>query len=200
MAAERRASVTWNGDLMSGSGTIDEVGSGAFGPLDVSWAARSEEASGGKTSPEELIAAAHASCFSMALSHALAKAGTAPERLRDLRERHVRAGNGHHEERPHGPGHCPRAGRGWLSRGGRGREEELPGLAGARRRPRDHGRRRARVAAPAPRPVGGARAEPGADRIRQHVARTSSRGARRHAPARARSGLPRDGRCACTSR
>ena len=82
MAAERRASVTWNGDLLSGSGTIDEVGSGAFGPLDVSWAARSEEASGGKTSPEELIAAAHASCFSMALASGLAKAGTAPERLR----------------------------------------------------------------------------------------------------------------------
>ena len=81
MAAERRASVTWNGDLMSGSGTIDEVGSGAFGPLDVSWAARSEEASGGKTSPEELIAAAHASCFSMALANGLAKAGNAPERL-----------------------------------------------------------------------------------------------------------------------
>ena len=81
MAAERRAAVTWTGDLMSGSGTIDEVGSGAFGPLDVSWAARSEEASGGKTSPEELIAAAHASCFSMALAGGLAKAGTAPERL-----------------------------------------------------------------------------------------------------------------------
>ena len=82
MAADRRASVTWKGDLMSGSGTIDEVGSGAFGPLDVSWAARSEEASGGKTSPEELIAAAHASCFSMALSLGLAKAGTPPEQLR----------------------------------------------------------------------------------------------------------------------
>jgi osmotically inducible protein OsmC len=81
MAAERRASVTWNGDLMSGSGTIDEVGSGAFGPLDVSWAARSEESSGGKTSPEELIAAAHAACFSMALSHALAQAGTPAEQL-----------------------------------------------------------------------------------------------------------------------
>jgi lipoyl-dependent peroxiredoxin len=81
MAAERRASVTWNGDLMSGSGTIDEVGSGTFGPLDVSWAARSEEDSGGKTSPEELIAAAHAACFAMALSHALAQAGNAPERL-----------------------------------------------------------------------------------------------------------------------
>ena len=82
MAAERRASVTWAGDLMSGSGTIEEVGSGAFGPLDVSWAARSEEASDGKTSPEELIAAAHAACFAMALSHALAQAGTTPERLR----------------------------------------------------------------------------------------------------------------------
>lgn len=81
MAAERRASVTWNGDLMSGAGTIDEVGSGAFGPLDVTWAARSEEASGGKTSPEELIAAAHASCFSMALANGLAKTGTPPERL-----------------------------------------------------------------------------------------------------------------------
>jgi lipoyl-dependent peroxiredoxin len=82
MAAERRGSVTWKGDLTSGSGTIDEVGSGAFGPLDVSWAARSEDASGGKTSPEELIAAAHAACFSMALSAGLAKAGNAPERLR----------------------------------------------------------------------------------------------------------------------
>jgi lipoyl-dependent peroxiredoxin len=81
MAAERRASVTWRGDLMGGAGTIDEVGSGAFGPLDVSWAARAEDASGGKTSPEELIAAAHASCFAMALSHGLAQGGNPPERL-----------------------------------------------------------------------------------------------------------------------
>lgn len=79
--AERRAAVTWNGDLMTGSGTVDEVGSGAFGPLDVSWAARSEDESGGKTSPEELVAAAHAACFAMALSHALAQDGNAPERL-----------------------------------------------------------------------------------------------------------------------
>jgi lipoyl-dependent peroxiredoxin len=78
--AERRAEVTWQGDLTTGSGTIENVGSGAFGSLDVSWAARTEEP-GGKTSPEELIAAAHASCFAMALSGALAKAGTAPERL-----------------------------------------------------------------------------------------------------------------------
>lgn len=81
MAAERRASVTWQSDLMSGSGTIEEVGSGAFGPLDVSWAARAEEEPGGKTSPEELIAAAHASCFAMALAHALAQAGSPAERL-----------------------------------------------------------------------------------------------------------------------
>jgi lipoyl-dependent peroxiredoxin len=81
MATERRADVTWQGDLLSGSGTIERVGSGAFGPLDVSWTARAEESSGGKTSPEELIAAAHASCFSMALSGGLAKAGTPPERL-----------------------------------------------------------------------------------------------------------------------
>ena len=80
--ADRRASVTWTGDLISGAGAIDEVGSGAFGPLDVTWAARSEEASGGKTSPEELLAAAHASCFAMALSNDLAKAGTPPEQLR----------------------------------------------------------------------------------------------------------------------
>ena len=80
MATERRAEVTWHGDLMSGSGTIDRVGSGAFGPLDVTWASRAEEPSG-RTSPEELIAAAHAACFSMALSHALGQAGTPPEQL-----------------------------------------------------------------------------------------------------------------------
>jgi len=79
--AERSAEVTWQGDLLSGSGTIERVGSGAFAPLAVTWAARAEDESGGKTSPEELIAAAHASCFSMAFAHALAEAGTPPERL-----------------------------------------------------------------------------------------------------------------------
>ena len=80
MATERRAEVTWTGDLLSGGGTIGKVGSGAFGPLDVSWAARSEEPNG-KTSPEELIAAAWASCFAMALSAGLARGETPPERL-----------------------------------------------------------------------------------------------------------------------
>jgi osmotically inducible protein OsmC len=77
---ERTAHVTWSGSLMDGSGAIESVGSGAFGPLDVTWAARAE-GSDRLTSPEELIAAAHAACFSMALSHALAQAGSPPERL-----------------------------------------------------------------------------------------------------------------------
>jgi osmotically inducible protein OsmC len=80
MATERKAEVVWQGDLMNGSGTIEEVGSGAFGPLDVSWASRAEEPNG-KTSPEELIAAAWAACFAMALSHGLAQAGNPPEKL-----------------------------------------------------------------------------------------------------------------------
>jgi len=81
MAAEKQAEVTWRGDLANGAGTIEHVGSGAFGPLPVSWAARTGEGEGAQTSPEELIAAAHAACFSMALSGGLTKAGTPPESL-----------------------------------------------------------------------------------------------------------------------
>ena len=81
MATERRAQVTWQGDLMSGRGRIDSVTSGAFGQLEVNWPARSEQP-GGKTSPEELIAAAQATCFSMALSNGLAQEGHAPEELK----------------------------------------------------------------------------------------------------------------------
>jgi osmotically inducible protein OsmC len=77
--AERRAEVTWRGDLTSGEGTFT-VGSGALGTQSVSWPARTEKPDG-KTSPEELIAAAHASCFSMALSNILAKQDTPPEQL-----------------------------------------------------------------------------------------------------------------------
>ncbi|HKH29528.1 MAG TPA: OsmC family peroxiredoxin [Gaiellaceae bacterium] len=80
MAAERRADVVWEGSLMEGSGTITKTGSGALPELPVTWAARAES-SDGRTSPEELIAAAHAACFAMALSHALAQAGNPPERL-----------------------------------------------------------------------------------------------------------------------
>lgn len=79
MAATRSAHTVWNGDLMTGSGqtTLDSSGLGTF---DVTWKARTE-AAGGKTSPEELIAAAHASCFSMAFSLALAQAGHTPEEI-----------------------------------------------------------------------------------------------------------------------
>jgi lipoyl-dependent peroxiredoxin len=81
VATDRKAEVTWRGDLMSGKGRVDSVTSGAIGGLDVSWPARSEEP-GGMTSPEELIAAAHATCFSMAFSAGLAKEGHAPEELK----------------------------------------------------------------------------------------------------------------------
>jgi osmotically inducible protein OsmC len=80
MAAVRRADATWRGDLMKGSGVVSASSSQAFSNLPVSWAARTE-ASNGQTSPEELIAAAHASCFSMALAHGLATAGTPPQKL-----------------------------------------------------------------------------------------------------------------------
>jgi osmotically inducible protein OsmC len=78
--ADRTATVTWTGSLMEGRGRIESVGSGAIGPLDVTWASRTEDPDG-RTSPDELLAAAHASCFSMALSHGLAQAGSPPERL-----------------------------------------------------------------------------------------------------------------------
>jgi osmotically inducible protein OsmC len=81
MATDRTAEVTWNGDLKTGSGRINSVSSGAIGGLDVDWHARSEDV-GSKTSPEELIAAAHASCFAMALSNGLGQAGHAPEELK----------------------------------------------------------------------------------------------------------------------
>ena len=74
MALDSTASTHWEGTLFEGSGTTS-LASGAAGPLDVDWKARSEE-SGGKTSPEELIAAAHASCYCMALSNGLAKNDT----------------------------------------------------------------------------------------------------------------------------
>jgi osmotically inducible protein OsmC len=79
MAAISRADATWEGDLMSGSGHVKPE-SGAFPELPVSWASRAERQHG-KTSPEELIAAAHAACYNMALSNGLAKAGHKPERL-----------------------------------------------------------------------------------------------------------------------
>ena len=81
MAVDRHAEVTWNGGLMEGAGRIDSTGSGAVSGLEVTWASRSEPDESGRTSPEELIAAAHATCFSMALSFGLANDGTPPEQL-----------------------------------------------------------------------------------------------------------------------
>ncbi len=80
MSAIRRAEATWSGPLTTGSGSVSAISSGSFTDLPVSWAARTES-SDGKTSPEELVAAAHAACFSMALSGALGRAGTPPDRL-----------------------------------------------------------------------------------------------------------------------
>ena len=80
MAAIRRAEASWSGALTNGSGEVSAVSSGAFIALPVTWAARTET-SEGRTSPEELVAAAHAACFAMALSGALGRAGTPPERL-----------------------------------------------------------------------------------------------------------------------
>lgn len=77
--AQRRVETIWNGSLVDGEGTIHS-GSGALDPLEVTWAARTETP-GGKTSPEELAAAAHASCFSMALALVLGKTKTPPQRL-----------------------------------------------------------------------------------------------------------------------
>ena len=79
MATTRTAHTVWNGDLMSGAGNTSLDSSG-LGNFDVTWKARAESAEG-KTSPEELIAAAHSACFSMAFSHALAQAGHTPEEV-----------------------------------------------------------------------------------------------------------------------
>ena len=76
--ATRRAEATWEGSLAEGRGTAD-LDSGVASGLDVNWRARTE--GGAQTSPEELLAAAHASCFAMALSHELSEAGTQPQRL-----------------------------------------------------------------------------------------------------------------------
>jgi osmotically inducible protein OsmC len=79
MATTRTSKTHWEGSLMEGAGTVALESSGV-GTFDVSWPSRAEAANG-KTSPEELIAAAHSACYSMALSHALAGAGTPPQSL-----------------------------------------------------------------------------------------------------------------------
>ena len=79
MAAESRAQAIWEGDLLKGSGRV-KPGSGSFPEQELTWASRTQR-SAGKTSPEELIAAAHAGCYAMAFSNTLAQRGTPPTRL-----------------------------------------------------------------------------------------------------------------------
>jgi osmotically inducible protein OsmC len=92
MPVESRADATWNGDLMKGSGHVQPA-SGAFPELQLSWRERAETRASG-TSPEELLAAAHAACFSMALSHDLAQSGHPPERLETSARVGFQAGEG----------------------------------------------------------------------------------------------------------
>ena len=80
MAETRHASATWSGNLTEGAGMLQYVSSGAFSRMPLTWGSRTE-AHEGRTSPEELLAAAHASCFSMAFANQLAKNGTIAERL-----------------------------------------------------------------------------------------------------------------------
>ena len=92
MATVRTADAHWEGSLMEGQGEVELVSSGV-GSFEVSWPSRAEEANG-KTSPEELIAAAHSTCFSMALSHGLAGAGTPPTTVDTRADVTFQAGQG----------------------------------------------------------------------------------------------------------
>jgi osmotically inducible protein OsmC len=92
MATIRSATATWHGSLLEGAGRV-ELESSGLGGFDVTWASRAQDPAG-RTSPEELIAAAHSSCFSMALSNGLAKAGTPPQTLETKAEVTFQPGEG----------------------------------------------------------------------------------------------------------
>jgi lipoyl-dependent peroxiredoxin len=92
MAVESSANAVWNGDLMGGSGRVSPA-SGAFGEVALTWNARANSRESG-SSPEELIAAAHAGCFAMALSNGLAKAGHPPNEIRTSARVTFQAGEG----------------------------------------------------------------------------------------------------------
>jgi osmotically inducible protein OsmC len=92
VATKRIAHTVWEGELFKGAGTVSFDSSG-IGDYPVTWASRAEQANG-RTSPEELIAAAHSSCFSMALSHGLTEAGTPPTRLETQAEVTFQPGEG----------------------------------------------------------------------------------------------------------
>jgi osmotically inducible protein OsmC len=105
MATTRKSSAVWDGSLLEGSGIVT-FDSSSLGSFPVSWPARSAEPNG-VTSPEELIAAAHATCFAMAFSHALSQAGTPPTQLRTAAEVDFQPGTGITEIRLHVSGDVP---------------------------------------------------------------------------------------------
>ena len=106
MAATRRAEVTWTGSLLEGSGVVSATSSGAFASLPVTWASRTEQADG-RTSPEELVAAAHASCYAMAFSAGLGRNGTPPTKLEATAEVDFQPGQGITAIRLHVKGDVP---------------------------------------------------------------------------------------------
>ena len=142
--AERTAHVTWSGSLMDGSGLIESTGSGAIGGLEVTWAARSEPDESGRTSPEELIAAAHAACFCMALSHGLAQAGNPPEKLDVTATSTFVPGTGITQMKLDVTGTRPGHRRGGVRHGRRGSARQLPRLGRAQGQRRDPARRATR--------------------------------------------------------
>jgi lipoyl-dependent peroxiredoxin len=105
MGTTRTAAGEWHGTLTEGAGTVSLESSG-LGRFDVTWASRAEDPDG-RTSPEELIAAAHAACFSMALSNVLSKGGTPPATLRTRAEVDFQAGQGITGVRLHASGDVP---------------------------------------------------------------------------------------------
>ena len=189
MAANARAAGDMEGHADGGGARSTSVASGAFGPLDVSWAARAGGGPDGKTSPEELIAAAHAACFSMALSERCSPRRATARATRDLGDRDLRPGRDH-QDRPDRsaatvPGSTPTASE-------RRRRRRSTAARSRRRwresrRSRSTPRSRSDSSSTASRPAScRARRGPGSPARM----RTSTRGAPRRAPATARSGLP----------
>ena len=139
MAAQSGASTEWQGDLAHGSG-VTTPGSGAFDPVDVTWASRTAR-SAGKTSPEELLAAAHASCYCMQLAHELAEAGTPPESLSATATVDFVPGEGVLSSHLVVTGSVAGIDQDDVRRRRRERRRELPDLGRAEGQPRHHGRR-----------------------------------------------------------
>ena len=140
MATVRTANAHWEGSLMEGSGTV-ELASSGLATFDVSWPSRAE-APNGKTSPEELIAAAHSTCFSMALSNGLAGAGTPPTTVDTTADVTFQPGQGITGIKLTVKAAVPGSDRGAVRGGRGGRQEELPGLPGTDRHRRSPWTRR----------------------------------------------------------